>query len=343
MSEVGGRDGLRRRDVAFGLAGCAMTGSARVDAHRPYARIRKIGAYSPGKCEEVRRFAAYLGVRFDWVEAHGDRNAMNVVHPDDWRPQANGYVTSLGWAIKESLGLADEIRVALPLFAQGGSLRSGARGDYDRLWTAAARRILSVIPAAQPTIVVRPGWEMNGDFQPWSVSRDGRSLAPDLCRLYVESWRRLVALFRAASTRFRFAWVGNFNSAPCFHVSDPGCYPGDDVVDFIGLDWYYGLDGFSASTPRAAWTHLLDGPCALAAALTFAKARGKPLTIPEWGVDHPGMAELVRDFYLWQARNAEWIDGSAYWDSNAAYASKVSDGAALQENGAMMRMMLAPG
>ncbi|RMI06836.1 glycosyl hydrolase [Cellulomonas triticagri] len=95
------------------------------------------------------------------------------------------------------------------------------------------------------------------------------------------AWRRYVQVFRDAGvTDVRWTWIvtpGSFGSAP----STPGAdafYPGDDVVDRVGLDaynWY----GCAPGKP-AAWRSLAEvvGPFR-----TWAAARGKVPVLAEFG------------------------------------------------------------
>ena len=87
-----------------------------------------------------------------------------------------------------------------------------------------------------------------------------------------------------------------------------GFYPGDDVVDIIGVDNY---DGWvSEQDPAARWRALHTLENGTRDVVAFATARGKPLSFPEWALMAPGteanglgdnpyfirqMADLVRD------------------------------------------------
>ncbi|WP_147794553.1 PKD domain-containing protein [Cellulomonas sp. Y8] len=95
------------------------------------------------------------------------------------------------------------------------------------------------------------------------------------------AWRRYVQVFRDAGVRdVRWTWVvtpGSFGSSP----STPGAdafYPGDDVVDRVGLDaynWY----GCAPGKP-AGWRSLAEvaGPFR-----RWAEARGKQAVLAEFG------------------------------------------------------------
>lgn len=95
------------------------------------------------------------------------------------------------------------------------------------------------------------------------------------------AWRRYVQVFRDAGVPdVRWTWVvtpGSFGSAPSTAGAD-AFYPGDDVVDRVGLDaynWY----GCAPGKP-AAWRSLAD---VVAPFRRWAEARGKTPLLAETG------------------------------------------------------------
>ncbi|GAA4288137.1 hypothetical protein [Georgenia daeguensis] len=98
---------------------------------------------------------------------------------------------------------------------------------------------------------------------------------------YVAAWRHYVSVFRAHGvTNAAFTWImtpSSFGSAYVGAGAD-AYYPGDDVVDWLGLDaynWY----GCSPGKP-AAWRSLAT---VVSPFRTFGKAHGKPLMLAEYG------------------------------------------------------------
>jgi beta-mannanase len=91
-------------------------------------------------------------------------------------------------------------------------------------------------------------------------------------------------------------------------VSVAEAYPGNDVVDIVGVDFY---DMWPAYPNQAAWSADYmrtqnGGPRGLGAWLAFARAHGKPLSVPEWGTtparsggsgDHPAYIQAMHDFF----------------------------------------------
>lgn len=95
------------------------------------------------------------------------------------------------------------------------------------------------------------------------------------------AWRRYVEVFRATGVRnVVWVWVVTptvFYAAPATATADQ-LYPGDDVVDWLGLDaynWY----GCTTGVPTT-WRTMaqIAGPFR-----DFGRAHGKPLMLAEWG------------------------------------------------------------
>ncbi|GAA1648864.1 PKD domain-containing protein [Georgenia ruanii] len=98
---------------------------------------------------------------------------------------------------------------------------------------------------------------------------------------YVAAWRHYVAVFRVEGvTNAAFTWIMTPSSFGSAYVGAGAAayYPGDDAVDWLGLDaynWY----GCSPGKP-AAWRPLAT---VVSPFRTFGKAHGKPLMLAEYG------------------------------------------------------------
>jgi beta-mannanase len=78
-------------------------------------------------------------------------------------------------------------------------------------------------------------------------------------------------------------------------VAWPQCYPGDDVVDIVGMDSY-------DQRPGGSWEEFVTQPFGLRHQVEFAAARGKPVSYPEWGLyDFGDNPEYVRRMHAWLA------------------------------------------
>jgi hypothetical protein len=73
----------------------------------------------------------------------------------------------------------------------------------------------------------------------------------------------------------------------------PNCYPGDDAVDIIGMDTY-------DQPPGTTFDEQTDTPYGLRDHVEFAKAHGKPISYPEWGLFRNGdNPEYMRRMLAW--------------------------------------------
>lgn len=106
--------------------------------------------------------------------------------------------------------------------------KSIAAGDHD----AYLRTYLSAVATWGKRIYLRPMHEMNGGWYPWGYGVSGNT-AGDL----VAAFRRIVTIGRSVgASNVRWVWspnVGQFD-----RVSYASIYPGDDYVDWLGLDGY---------------------------------------------------------------------------------------------------------
>jgi len=136
--------------------------------------------------------------------------------------------------------------------------------------------------------IIELGREMNGKWYEWSEHR-APSSEPDA---YILAWRKIVTTMRSVpGQHFKFLWTvypTNFSVAQA--------WPGSAYVDYIGtdiFDWYGGEP--SGTYPhtvsgeldhQAKWQQILTTePGGLNWMAAFSRATGKPIIIPEWGLD----------------------------------------------------------
>ena len=97
----------------------------------------------------------------------------------------------------------------------------------------------SAIKAFAKPVYLRWGAEMNGDWYAWSGPQSG-----DDPSLYIAAWRHIHDVFRAMGvTNVSWVWAPNADSKP--GGVDPTSwnnwtryYPGDEYVDWVGIDGY---------------------------------------------------------------------------------------------------------
>ncbi|HEY2281537.1 MAG TPA: glycosyl hydrolase [Streptosporangiaceae bacterium] len=193
-----------------------------------------------------------------------------------WRAERPGdlFVLNVPMATPNEADLDDGQVAAL--------LAQGAQGAFDQHYATLANRLVA---RGLGDAVIIPGWEMNGTTY-------SHRCAPD-----PESWkryfRRVVATMRAVPGQsFRF----DFNpSRGTDAISWQVCYPGDEVVDIIGMDSY-------DQPPGASFQDYVRQPDGLQAQVDFAREHGKPVSYPEWGLfkfgDNP---QFIEDMLRWIA------------------------------------------
>jgi hypothetical protein len=159
-------------------------------------------------------------------------------------------------------------------------IRKGAADAYIRSYARDVRGY------GKPVLMTLFNGEFNGSWW-WAVSpRANRSLSTGD---FVQAWRRVVDIFHAVgASNVSWAWV--VNSYPADPSLQPGIdanigayYPGNDYVDWVGVDVY------DVGTP--SW---VDGPYA------FAAGHGKPVFIGEFGIRHEwsGLTALQQRAWL---------------------------------------------
>ncbi|WP_240801475.1 glycoside hydrolase family 26 protein [Streptomyces sp. A1136] len=163
-------------------------------------------------------------------------------------------------------------------------LRSGAQGKYDHHFRRLAERLVGL---GVPDTVIVLGWEMNGFNYTHRCRPD-----PENWKRY---WRRIVTAMRSVEgQQFRFDFAPNRGSDA---VPWTKCYPGDDVVDIIGMDTY-------DQPPGDSFDEQVNQPYGLKQQVDFAQAHDKPISYPEWGLFRNGdNPEYMHDMLAWIAEH----------------------------------------
>ena len=161
-------------------------------------------------------------------------------------------------------------------------LRQGAAGQFDHHFRALAERLVEL---RVPDTVIVLGWEMNGTTYTHRCGPD-----PEAWKKY---WNRIVTTMRAVpGQKFRFDFTPSRGRDA---VPWTQCYPGDDTVDIIGMDSYDQPTGLS-------FDEQVREPYGLQQHVDFAKAHGKPISYPEWGLFRNG------DNAAYMRRMLAWMD-----------------------------------
>ncbi|MFD9500156.1 glycoside hydrolase family 26 protein [Streptomyces sp. NPDC060035] len=159
-------------------------------------------------------------------------------------------------------------------------LRAGADGEFDEHFRKLAGRLVLL---GLPDTVIVLGWEMNGTTYTHRCGPD-----PAAWKAY---WNRIVTTMRSVpgqKFRFDFAPSRGLDAVPWTE-----CYPGDDVVDIIGMDSY-------DQPPARTFDDQVNEPYGLQKQVDFAAEHGKPISFPEWGLFRNGdNPEYMRRMLAW--------------------------------------------
>lgn len=212
----------------------------------------------------------------------------------DFSGSWSNMVASAGWnAWSQSKsptahGLTPVVGVGLGTKSDNGpgTLQQIAAGAHDDTYRGIAQAYRD---AGYTTIDMRIGWEMNGNYMPWSMGNTADS---------VSQWRAAFAhvadvVHGVSGIKVNVVWNPNVSNNNQIDVKTS--YPGDDKVDIIGLDIYsptYKYDSSVSNSqyynnPSASQYHPTGQDPAqwgLAQTIDMAKAHGKPVGIGETGV-----------------------------------------------------------
>ena len=134
--------------------------------------------------------------------------------------------------------------------------------------------------------IIDLGREMTGGWYNWTE----RKCPPAEPDCYALAWRHAVDAMRSVpGQHFRFLWTVFPNTAAAVDA-----WPGDAYVDLVGTDvydWYGGPDNTYPHTASgqldhdARWREILTLPGGLNWLAQLSRLTGKPIAIPEWGLD----------------------------------------------------------
>ena len=217
----------------------------------------------------------------------------------------------LSWVpgIWKKLNPARNVVWSVPLTVKGTALAAVADGMHDAEFAAAAR----AISEAQPGAIIRLGWEMNLNSMAWFAKGQEAD--------YIKAFRRVVEIFRRYSNDFKYDWCPGWG--PQDSAADLA-YPGDDVVDYIGLDVY---DFKYEGSAEQRWNNFyLKAAFGLEWHRDFAARHGKPMSYPEWGVgnfgDNPFFVQQMHDWFVNNERNIAY---AAYFDVDGLWPTQIDN------------------
>ncbi len=125
---------------------------------------------------------------------------------------------------------------------------------------------------------LRFNWEMNGNWFPWSEGVNGNQSGE-----YVAAWRHVHDIFTAVGAdNVSWVWCPNVDPDHKLQSGLTENYPGDEYVDWTGLD------GYNWGPSKGGWTSFSDLYSTTYREITETIAPGKPLMIGEMGATENG-------------------------------------------------------
>jgi hypothetical protein len=320
------------RILPSALARCAATGlillltatSASAAVTPTPIGSKRTCLYSASSVSTLNAAGAMLGINFNCALVYDDSAQTWAQWDDPWFITDPGSDNNWGDWVEAAPGRTMILTIQLfPTNLDGTSwLSRGADGAYNKYAKTLARNLVA---AGLGSSVIRLAPEANGNWESDSIGNTPASDAK-----WAHFWADTAKAMRSiAGADFSFDWCVN---AAYRDIPLADYYPGDAVVDEIGIDMY---DAGLPSTVTDRWDTLYDEPGSLGTVLAFAHAHGKPISIPEWGVgpatimegggDDPGYVQgiasvVANDNVAYQSYffNESWAQGLASYPNSLA-------------------------
>ncbi|TFV61213.1 UNVERIFIED_ORG: hypothetical protein E4P37_19135 [Bacillus sp. AZ43] len=230
----------------------------------------------------------FRGTSEDEIRAYEEWLGSPVAVVVDFSARSNWYeIAEPDYLLEEWRGTDRRLVLSVPMLptdVAGTTIAAGADGEYDDYFRTLGEKLVDHDLADS---ILRIGWEFNIASWPWHTEVAGD---------WTEYFRRIVDQFRDVEGQaFRFDWNVNNGPGP---VDAVDFYPGDDYVDFVGVD-AYDIAGVEGGYPPPdgctdaclqdlrvrVWNDLIHGgERGLRFWSDFAKDHDKQMSLPEWGL-----------------------------------------------------------
>ena len=177
-------------------------------------------------------------------------------------------------------GMQTVVGLAMLPYSHAGQLRQCAAGAFDAPIRAIRDNMLN---KGWKGSYLRLGWEANrvagsrGKAFAWAAQGDGST--------WRACFRRWVGILNPGTKNFRIVW--NMANQGTFKGSIEKLWPGNDVVDVVGSQFYDRCPPITSSGEFQRRVNARDkygNPAGPKSWLEWAKARGKKWALPEWGI-----------------------------------------------------------
>ncbi len=273
---------------------CVLLGAEGVRAAPIFAVYKGSGCDGLGRLPRYQALFGKLGGVDDFFPSD---NWTNIQHDAQW-------VMSC-WK-----GQPYRLALGIPLLVDGASFSGVSSGAYDSQFRQLAT---TIIANGHSDALLRIGWEFNGNWYHWNANANPAG--------FKAAFRRVVTVMRSVpGAHFGIVWNPSIGSGT---ATPDSLWPGDDVVDLIGLDLYNQSWRPQDVDPVVRWQGHLTDTYGLNWLATFSSAHKKRIAFPEWatGTRSDGHGWGDDPYFIHQM--AAWIRGhnvfyQAYWDFTAA-------------------------
>ena len=272
-----------------------------------------LGAYVGQSVSAFDSFAAWLGTTPGIV--------IDYASYDTYSDMMNVSALSTNWS-----GLGLQTSFAVPMLPYNGTpstpgytLADAASGAYNAHYVSLADNLVS---AGFGASIIRLGWEMNGNWFPWSIQNGNAEFASAF-------QQQVTAMRSAAGQAFLFDFNPACGSSYIDDIAlDPAeAYPGDAYVDVIGMDIYDQSYVSNWEVFANRWSTYISQPYGLEWQRGFALAHGKRVSFPEWGLWPAGSngggdcPQFIECMYALFASFGESVAYQAYFDFSTSVLS----------------------
>ena len=209
-------------------------------------------------------------------------------------------ISSAGVLKSKMPGLPSRLIVALGMVPVDhvGRLEECAAGQFDPFIRALTSAMLAngaaAASAAGKPVLIRLGWEANAveSGYPWMATGDGTSWR-DCFRRWVDILNPITDAAATPPARTKnFLIVWNMANRGSFKHPIDNMWPGEDYVDVVASQFYDRCPPLPEGN-QTEWARRLllrdahGNPAGPLAWLDYARAKGKPYAMPEWGIGGP--------------------------------------------------------
>ncbi len=277
----------------------------------------------------------------DAYEAAAGRTVAWVGFAHEWQTDGRAFPSDVAISIRNrgatpliflnlrSVDVIDEAQQVESLYTLDAIISGQFDSDFVT-WADGAKSFGS-------DLIVDWGWEMNGDWAPWNgIHNGGQSEGP---QRFQQAYRHIIELMRSrGASNIRWAFHVNFPEYP----EEPwnafeNYYPGDDVIDYVGVSIYGTQSPIDESFP--SFTSNMDS----AYSRLVEMAPQKPVFVFEFGTSENPLGDQAQwaDDALANILSGRWpaVRSFAWW--NDYWECWCQDGNPAHDT--EMRVEVAPG